>query len=161
MINELLNWLNDSTVFLKIDLWNIYYKICICQDNEWKTAFHMQYEHFEYQVVSFNLIKALIIFQIYINHALYDLINKFCIVYFDNILVFSKSKKKHYQYLQLIIKYLWHAELYANFKKYKFFKLKVEYFDFFINENDLCMNSSHVQTISDWYNHLFKIFCNI
>src|SRR6266496_4907539 len=109
----------------------------------------MQYEHFEYQVISFDLTNILIIFQAYINHALCDLVDDFCIVYLDDILVFLKSKKKHYQHLQLIIEHLQHAELYANFKKYKFFKLKVEYLDFLINKNNLHMNLSHVQTISN------------
>src|SRR5947207_11395958 len=100
----------------------------------------MQYENFEYQVVSFDLINISIIFQVYINCVLCDLVDDFCIVYLDNILVFLKSKKKHYQYLQLIIKHLQHTKLYANFKKYEFFKSEVEYFDFLVNKNDLCMN---------------------
>ena len=161
LTSELLDQLSSSTVFSKINLWNVYHKICICQNDEWKTAFHTQYRHFEYQVISFDLTNILIIFQIYINHALHDLVDNFCIVYLDDILVFSKSKKKHYQHLQLIIKHLQHTELYTNLKKYEFFKLKVEYLDFLVNENDLCMNSSHVQMISDWCNHLSKIFCDI
>src|SRR5436190_8599587 len=104
----------------------------------------MQYRHFEYQIISFNLTNISAIFQVYINHALCDLVDDFCIVYFDNILVFSKSKKKHYQHLQLIIEYLQHAELYANLKKCKFFKSEVKYLDFLINKNDLHMNSSCV-----------------
>src|SRR5438876_11970138 len=97
----------------------------------------------------FDLTNILTIFQVYINCVLYDLVDNFCIVYFDDILVFLKSEKEHYQHLQLIIKYLQHAELYVNFKKCEFFKLKVEYFDFLVNKNDLCMNLSCVQTISD------------
>ena len=92
----------------------------------------------------FDLTNTSMIFQVYINYILHDLIDNFCIIYFDNILVFSKFEEEHYQYLQLIIKHLQCAELYANFKKYEFFKLKVKYLDFFINENDLHMNSSHV-----------------
>src|SRR5436190_3289326 len=109
----------------------------------------MHYKHFEYQVVSFDLINALTIFQVYINHALCDLVDNFCIVYFDDILVFSKFKEEHYQYLQLIIKYLYCIELYVNLKKYKFFKIEVKYLDFLINEKSLCMNSSHVKTVSE------------
>ena len=89
------------------------------------------------------------IFQVYINHVLHDLVDDFCIVYFDNILVFLKSKKKHYQHLQLIIECLQHAKLYANLKKCKFFKSEVKYLDFLINKKNLYMNSSPVQTISD------------
>src|SRR6266487_3995437 len=97
----------------------------------------MQYKHFEYQVVLFDLTNILIIFQVYINHVLHDLVDNFCIVYLDDILVFLKSKKKHYQHLQLIIKHLQHTELYVNLKKYEFFKSKVEYLDFLVNKNNL------------------------
>ncbi len=79
----------------------------------------------------FDLINTLTIFQVYINHALYDLIDDFCIVYLDDILVFSKFEKKHYQHLKLVIKCFQHAELYINFKKCKFFK-KIEYFNFLL-----------------------------
>src|SRR5436190_22174154 len=97
--------------------------------------------------MSFNLINTSTIFQIYINHALHDLVDDFCIVYFDDIFIFSKSEKKHYQHLKLIIKCLQHAELYINLKKYEFFKAEIIYLDFLINKNDLCMNFFHVKTI--------------
>src|SRR5204862_8326952 len=109
----------------------------------------MHYKYFEYQVVSFDLINALTIFQVYINHVLHDLVNNFCIVYLDNILIFLKSEEEHYQHLELIIKHLQCAELYVNFKKYEFFKVEVKYLDFLVNKNDLHMNSLHVQMISD------------
>ena len=89
------------------------------------------------------------IFQAYINHALHELVNDFYIVYLDNILIFSKSEKEHYQHLELVIECLQCAELYINFKKYDFFKIKVKYLDFLINENNLHMNSSHVKTVSE------------
>ena len=106
LINELLDWLNDSTIFSKIDLWNIYYQICIYKNNEWKITFCTHYRHFEYQVMSFDLINISAIFQVYINYVLHDLVDDFCIVYFDDILIFSKSEKEHYQHLELVIEYL-------------------------------------------------------
>ena len=66
----------------------------------------MQYEHFEYQVVLFDLTNVSVIFQVYINQALCDLINDFCIVYFDNILIFSKTEEEYYQHLELVIEHL-------------------------------------------------------
>ncbi len=96
----------------------------------------------------FNLINTLMIFQVYINYILYDLVDDFYIIYLDNILVFFKIKKEYYQYLELIIKCLWHAELYTNFKKYDFFKTEVKYLDFLINKNNLCMNSFCIKIIS-------------
>ena len=89
------------------------------------------------------------IFQVYINHALCDLIDDFCIIYFDDILVFLKFKKEHYQHLQLIIKHLHHTELYVNSKKCEFFKIEVKYLDFLINEKSLYMNFFHIKTVSE------------
>ena len=97
----------------------------------------------------FNLINVSVIFQVYINQALHDLVNDFCIVYLDNILIFSKFKKEHYQYLELVIECLQHAELYVNLKKCKFFKIKVKYLDFLVNNMSLCMNLLHVKIVSD------------
>src|SRR2546430_8728499 len=61
------------------------------------TLFRSHYKHFEYQVVSFDLINASAIFQVYINHALYELVDDFYIVYLDNILVFFKTEEEHYR----------------------------------------------------------------
>ncbi len=97
----------------------------------------------------FDLTNTSTIFQVYINHVLHDLVDNFCIVYFDNILVFSKSEEKHYKHLELVIKCFQHAKLYTNFKKYEFFKKKIKYFNFFINKNNLCMNFFYIKTIFD------------
>src|SRR5438034_11505125 len=109
----------------------------------------MQYKHFEYQIVLFDLTNISAIFQVYINQVLCDLVDNFCIVYLDNILIFFKFKIKHYQHLKLIIKHLQHTELYINSKKCKFFKIKVKYLDFLINKTSFHMNSLHVKTVSD------------
>ncbi len=89
------------------------------------------------------------IFQAYINHTLCELVDDFCIVYLDNILIFLKFEKEHYQHLELVIECLQCAELYINFKKYDFFKIKVKYLDFLVNKNDLCMNSFCIKIISE------------
>ena len=99
--------------------------------------------------MSFDLINTLVMFQAYINHILHDLVNDFCIVYLDNILMFSKLKEKYLEYLKLIIKYLHHAKLYANLKKCEFFKSELKYLRFIINKNNICMNFKYVKTISE------------
>ena len=93
LINKLLDWINSSSMLSKINLWNVYHKICIQENDEWKIIFCTWYKHFEYQVVSFDLINISAIFQVYINCILCDLVNDFCIVYLDDILVFLKSEK--------------------------------------------------------------------
>ena len=99
--------------------------------------------------MSFDLTNISVIFQVYINQALCDLVNNFYIVYLDNILIFFKSEEEHYQHLELVIEHLQHIELYVNSKKYEFFKTEVKYLDFLVSRINLCMNSSHVKIISD------------
>jgi len=106
LISELLDRLSGSVVFSKIDLRNAYHWIRICEGDEWKTAFRTQYSHFEYLVLPFGLTNAPATFQAYINHALQGFVDDFCVVYLNNILVFSKSEEEHYQHLELVIEHL-------------------------------------------------------
>jgi Reverse transcriptase (RNA-dependent DNA polymerase) len=137
LINELLDWLDGSVIFSKINLWNIYYWIRICEEDEWKTVFWMWYGHFKYLIMFFELTNASAIFQAYINHVLRGLVDDFCVVYLNNILIFSKTKEEHLQYLELVIKHLHHTDLYINSKKCDFFKSQVKYLDFIINKNSI------------------------
>src|SRR6266536_2735396 len=104
----------------------------------------MQYNYFEYLVLSFGLINTPVIFQAYINYVLCELVDNFCIVYLDDILIFSKTEEEHYEHLELVIKHLQYVELYTNLKKCEFFKSELEYLDFLVNKNDLHMNSFHI-----------------
>ena len=65
------------------------------------------------------------IFQVYINCVLCELVDDFCVVYFDDILVFFKIEEEHYKHLELVIEHLQQVEFYMNFKKCDFFKIKV------------------------------------
>ena len=115
----------------------------------------------------FGLTNAPAIFQSYINRTLRGLIDDFCVVYLDDILVFSKSEEEHYDHLGLIIERLYKAELYANPKKCEFFKPEVEYLGFIINKDGIHMDPKRVQTISEWPRpktyrdiQVFLSFCN-
>ena len=81
--------------FSKINLKDAYYRICIREGDEWKTAFRIRYGHYEYLVMPMGLTNAPAAFQAYINNALQGLVDDFCIVYLDDILIFLKSEEKH------------------------------------------------------------------
>ena len=100
LINETLNHLNNVKRFIKLDFKNIYYRIRIRKNDEWKTAFRTRYNHFEYIIMSFDLINAFAIFQIYINKSLSRLINKFYIIYLNNIFIYFDSKLKHLDHIK-------------------------------------------------------------
>ena len=92
----------------------------------------------------FGLINTLATFQAFINQALRGLVDDFCVIYLDDILIFSHIKEEHQVYLELIIEYLCQVELYANPKKCEFFKTKLEYLEFIINKNGLQMNLAYI-----------------
>ena len=76
-------------------------------------------------------------FQAYINHTLRGLVDNFCIVYLNNILIFSRTEVEHLRHLEYVIKYLHRAELYINLKKCEFFKFEVKYLDFIIDKEGI------------------------
>ena len=120
LISETLNWLVEARWFIKFNLKNAYHWLHIRHSDEWKTAFCIWYGHFEYMIMSFGLFNVPATFQAYINKALTDMIDVFCVVYLDDILIYSSSLKKHWGYVKQILKHLYKFQLFANLKKCAF-----------------------------------------
>ena len=99
LITKIMDQVTRARYFSKIDLKDAYYRICIRAGDEWKTAFRTCYGHYEFLVVPIGLTNAPATFQAYINKALHGLVDNFCIVYLDDILIFSKTKEEHNQHL--------------------------------------------------------------
>ena len=95
-IIKTLNRLCNVKRFIKLKLKNVYHRIRIKQNNEWKMTFRTRYDHFEYQIMLFELTNAPIIFQIYINKILRRLINVICVIYLNDILIFNEDSTKHW-----------------------------------------------------------------
>ena len=89
LIFETLNRLCESKIFIKLNLKNVYHKLRIKIDDEWKMTFRTRYNHFEYLIISFNLVNVSTTFQIYINKVLINLINIIYIVYLNDILIYN------------------------------------------------------------------------
>ena len=85
-------------------------------------TFQTRYELYEYQVMSFELINALVMFQELINHVLYDHLNEFIITYLDDILIYFKNEEDHEKHVKEILKKLQEKKLYLKLKKYEFHK---------------------------------------
>ena len=96
--------LSKAKVFTKLDLCNAYYRIRIREGDEWKMAFRTRYGHFEYMVMPFGLANAPATFQAYINKALAGLVDVTCIVYIDDILIYSKDPKAHRWHVAEVLK---------------------------------------------------------
>ena len=106
LIGEIMDRINGTSVFSKMDLKDVYYCIRVKEGDKWKTAFYICYSHFEFLVMPLGLTNAPAAFQAYINHALRGLVDDFCIVYLDDILIFSKSEEEHTEHLRQVCKRL-------------------------------------------------------
>ena len=88
-------------------------------------------------------------FQAYINKALQGLVDDFCIVYLDDILVFSKTKEEHDEHLQRICQRLREAELYAKPLKCQFYQQELEFLGFIIRVQGVRIDPARIETIRE------------
>ncbi len=122
LIIQMLNQLKNCRFFIKIDLTNAYNRIRIKKNDEWKTTFRIRYEHFEYLMMFFDLTNASITFQVYINKAFNELIDDFCVMYLNDILIFFKNKESHVKHIRKMLKRLRANNLFTNLEKCFFFQ---------------------------------------
>lgn len=167
LISEILDRLSGAKYFSKLDLKDAYYRIQIQPGDEWKTAWRCRYGHFEYTVMPFGLTNAPATFQNYIHTALYDILDRFCIVYLDDILIFSQDAKSHQYHVQQVLKRLQKAELYANLSKCTFYQPQVEFLGYIISQDGVEMDPERIRNIADWPEpitfrelQVFLGFCN-
>ena len=106
LVSEILDRLSSTKVYTKLDLRDAYHYIQIKEGKEWITAFWTRYGHFEYIVILFRLTNTPATFQAYINYALSNLLDICCIIYLNDILIFSSSEEKYRYYIQEVLKQL-------------------------------------------------------
>ncbi|KAB2629775.1 S ribonuclease [Pyrus ussuriensis x Pyrus communis] len=119
-IDDLFDQLRGACVFSKIDLRSGYYQLKISRDDVPKTAFRTRYGHYEFLVMPFGLTNAPAAFMDLMNRVFQPYLDRFVIVFIDDILVYSKSKAEHVRHLTLVLKRLREHQLYAKFSKCQF-----------------------------------------
>ena len=93
-------------IYIKLDFQGIYNLIYIKEGKKWKITFKIKYRYYKYIIILFKLINILIIIQNLINNILRKYLNKFYIIYLDNILIFSDNKEKYIKYIIKILEIL-------------------------------------------------------
>ncbi|GKG26982.1 putative reverse transcriptase domain-containing protein, partial [Tanacetum coccineum] len=126
-IDDLFDQLQGSSVYLKIDLRSGYHQLRVRDEDIPKTAFRTRYSHYKFQVMPFGLINAPAVFMDLMNRVCRPYLDKFMIVFIDDILIYSKTKKEHDAHLRLILELLKEEKLYAKFLKCDFCLLKVQF----------------------------------
>jgi hypothetical protein len=102
-IDDLFDQLRGACVFSKIDLHSGYYQLKIRASNIPKTTFTTRYGLYEYTVMSFGLTNALAYFMYMMNKVFIEYLDKFMVVFIDDILVFSKTEEEHAEHLRLVL----------------------------------------------------------
>jgi hypothetical protein len=124
-IDILFDQLASAKVFSKIDLWLGYHQIKIRLEDIPKTVFSTRYMLYEYLVMSFGLTNALAHFLYLMNSVFMSELDKFVMLFIDDILIYSKNEEEHKQYLWIVLQRLRDHKLYAKFSKGMPFLLRV------------------------------------
>jgi hypothetical protein len=124
-IKDLFNQLRGASVFLKIDLRSGYYQLKIRPLDIPKMAFITKYGLYEYTVMSFELMNALAFFMYLMNSVFMDYLDKFVVVFIDDILVYSQNEEEHGEHLRKVLQHLRDCQLYAKLSKCEFWINKV------------------------------------
>ncbi|GKC02119.1 putative reverse transcriptase domain-containing protein [Tanacetum coccineum] len=132
-IDDLFDQLQGSSVYSKIDLRSGYHQLRIREEDIPITTFRTRYGHFEFQVMSFGLTNAPAIFMDLMNRVCKPYLDKFVIVFIDDILIYSKSKEEHKEHLKIILGLLKKEKLYAKFSKCDFWLDSVQFLSHVIN----------------------------
>ena len=142
--------LAGATIFSKLDLRNAYHLVRIREGDEWKTAFNTPMGHFEYRVLPFGLCNAPAVFQCLVNDVLRDMINVFCVVYLDDILIFSKSLADHVQHVRMILRRLLENCLFVKAEKCEFHVEKVEFLGHVVHRGRVSTDPRKTQAVREW-----------
>jgi hypothetical protein len=149
-IDILFDQLTGAWVFSKIDLRSGYHQIRIRPKDIPKTAFTTRYGLFEYLVMSFGLTNALAHFTYLMNSVFMPELDKFVVVFIDDILIYSKNKGEHAKHLRIVLTRLREHQLYAKFSKCAFRLEEIQFLGHVLSANGIAVDPSNVKDILEW-----------
>ncbi|GMI84444.1 hypothetical protein HRI_002113700 [Hibiscus trionum] len=149
-IEDLFDQLRDASVFSKIDLRSGYYQMRVKEEDVSKTAFRTHYGHYEFLVMPFGLTNAPAAFMDLMNRVFKPYLDKFFVVFIDDILIYSHNKEEHADHLRIVLQTLRERQLFAKFSKCEFWLSEVSFLGHVISTEGIKVDPKKIQSIMDW-----------
>ncbi|GJS02199.1 putative reverse transcriptase domain-containing protein, partial [Tanacetum coccineum] len=148
-LSEQLQELSDKG-FIRPNLRSGYHQLRVREQDILKTTFQTRYGHYEFQVMPFGLTNAPVVFMDLMNRVCKPYLDKFIIVFIDDILIYSKDKKEREEHLKTILELLKKDKLYAIFSKCEFWIPKVQFLGHVIDSRGIHVDPAKIESIKDW-----------
>ncbi|KAA3480938.1 DNA/RNA polymerases superfamily protein [Gossypium australe] len=143
-IDDLFDQLKGATVFSKTDLRSSYYQLRVKEHYVPKIAFQTRYGHYEFLIMPFGLTNAPAVFMDLMNHIFRPYLDKFVVVFIDDILIYSWDESEHAEHLRTVLQTLRDKQLYAKFSK------KVGFLGHIVSGDGIRVNPSKISAIVEW-----------
>jgi hypothetical protein len=149
-INDLFDQLKGAKYFSKIDMRSGYYQLKIRSEDVPKTTFVTCYGQYEFTVMPFGLTNAPAYFMNLMNKVFMEELDKFVIVFIDDILVYSRRVEGHGQHLRIVLEKLRAHQFYAKFTKCEFWLQKVSFLGYILMAEGVAMDLKKVTAVANW-----------
>ena len=149
-VDDLFDKLGGCSFFSSLDLQSGYYQIRIPESDVHKTAFNSPLGHFQWRVLTFGLTNAPATFQAEMNHIFAKQLNKFVLVYLDDILIYSKTLKEHIAHMREVLLVLRNNKLYAKLSKCEFCLPEVTFLGHMVGKDGIKVDPKKIKSVRDY-----------
>ena len=150
LIDDIFDALSGAKVFSSLDLHSGYHQVRIREQDVYKTAFVTPFGQYAWRVMPFGLTNAPSTFQHLMNKIFHPILQKFVVVYLDDILVYSKTPEEHAQHLKTVLNILRDHQLIAKASKCFFFQTELRFLGHVLRPDGIFPDPDKIQTIRDW-----------
>ncbi|KAH0776558.1 hypothetical protein KY290_007969 [Solanum tuberosum] len=149
-IDDLFDQFQGTLVFSKIDRRSGYHQLMIRHEDVPKRAFRTRYGHYEFLVMLFGLTNVSAAFMSLMNGVFKPFLDSFVIIFIDDILVYSKSKEEHDDYLRIVLGVVVRQKLYAKFSKCEFWLTSVAFLGHVVSREWVMVDSQKIEVVKNW-----------